>query len=99
MTGTPTPFGIDEEDLDTLPRDLPISGFHLHAVSNNLDAAAHAAFIADAVTWSLAAAARLGIAAALRQRRRRLRHRLHRRRDLRPDAGCAVEHAARRESS
>jgi 2-[(L-alanin-3-ylcarbamoyl)methyl]-2-hydroxybutanedioate decarboxylase len=61
MTGTPTPFGIAEEDLDTLPRDLPISGFHLHAVSNNLDAAAHAAFIDDAVTWSLAAAARLGI--------------------------------------
>ncbi|MEV0720212.1 alanine racemase [Asanoa sp. NPDC050611] len=62
MTGTPTPFGIAEEDLDTLPRDtVPITGFHLHAVSNNLDAAAHAAFVDDAVTWSLATARRLGI--------------------------------------
>jgi 2-[(L-alanin-3-ylcarbamoyl)methyl]-2-hydroxybutanedioate decarboxylase len=62
MTGTPTPFGITEEDLDTLPRDtVPITGFHLHAVSNNLDAAAHAAFIDDAVTWSVRTAARLGI--------------------------------------
>ncbi|GIF76114.1 type III PLP-dependent enzyme [Asanoa siamensis] len=61
MTGTPTPFGIAEDDLDTLPRDLPISGFHLHAVSNNLDAAAHARFVDDAVAWSLTTARRLGI--------------------------------------
>ncbi|HTF11740.1 MAG TPA: type III PLP-dependent enzyme, partial [Asanoa sp.] len=61
MTGTPTPFGIAEEDLDTLPRDLRVTGFHLHAVSNNLDAAAHAAFIDDAVTWSITAAERLRI--------------------------------------
>ncbi|MEV4533988.1 alanine racemase [Asanoa sp. NPDC049518] len=61
MTGTPTPFGIAEEDLHTLPRDLPISGFHLHAVSNNLDAAAHATFVDEAITWSQHTAARLGI--------------------------------------
>jgi MFS family permease len=34
-----------------------IVGFGLHAVSNNLDAAAHAAFVADAVAWSVATAA------------------------------------------
>ena len=31
-------------------------------MSNNLDAAAHAAFVADAVAWSAATAARHGIA-------------------------------------
>ena len=36
-------------------------GFHLHAVSNNLDAAAHAAFVADALRWSAATAARHGL--------------------------------------
>jgi diaminopimelate decarboxylase len=61
MTGTPTPFGIAEDDLDTVPRELNPTGFHLHAVSNNLDAAAHATFIDDAVAWSVAAARRLRI--------------------------------------
>ncbi|MDQ7906159.1 alanine racemase [Phytohabitans sp. ZYX-F-186] len=67
MTGAPTPFGIDEAQLPaaaalaaTLPR-LRVVGFHLHAVSNNLDADAHTAFVDDAVHWSVAAAARLGI--------------------------------------
>ncbi|WP_213454708.1 alanine racemase [Rhizomonospora bruguierae] len=66
MTGTPTPFGIDEDglpDAAALARSLPgldLVGFHLHAVSNNLDAAAHAAFIEDALDWSLGAAARAG---------------------------------------
>jgi diaminopimelate decarboxylase len=65
MTGTPTPFGVDEDDL---PRVLAvaltsvrITGFHLHAVSNNLDAAAHARFVAGALDWSVATAARHGI--------------------------------------
>jgi diaminopimelate decarboxylase len=64
MTGVPTPFGVDEDQLPdvlalaaTMP-DVRVRGFHLHAVSNNLDAAAHAAFVADAVTWSVATAAR-----------------------------------------
>jgi 2-[(L-alanin-3-ylcarbamoyl)methyl]-2-hydroxybutanedioate decarboxylase len=68
MTGTPTPFGIDEAQLDevvalaeTLP-GIELAGYHLHAVSNNLDAAAHAAFVTDAVDWSVAAAQRHGIA-------------------------------------
>jgi len=57
MTGQPTPFGIDEEQLPAaleLARrlGLPIAGFHLHAVSNSLDAAAYARFTADAVGWS-----------------------------------------------
>ncbi len=68
MTGVPTPFGIDETQLDdavalaaSLPGIEPV-GYHLHAVSNNLDAAAHVAFVADAVGWSVAAARRHGIA-------------------------------------
>jgi diaminopimelate decarboxylase len=67
MTGAPTPFGVDEAQLPDvleLAAALPglrVVGFHLHAVSNNLDAAAHAAFVADAVAWSTATAARHGI--------------------------------------
>lgn len=67
MTGTPTQFGIEEAQLDTVvavARESPaldIVGFSLHAVSNNLDAAAHAAFIRDALGWSRRTAGRLGI--------------------------------------
>lgn len=62
MTGVPTPFGIDEAQLPqaaALATDLPgidLVGFHLHAVSNNLDAAAHARFVAAAVAWAVRAA-------------------------------------------
>ncbi|HET8680289.1 MAG TPA: type III PLP-dependent enzyme [Micromonosporaceae bacterium] len=65
MTGTATPFGVDAARLDqaaALAAALPgldLVGFHLHAVSNNTDAAAHAAFLVDAVEWSVRAAARL----------------------------------------
>jgi diaminopimelate decarboxylase len=64
MTGVATPFGIDEHDLSdaiAAAAGLPVCGFHLHAVSNNLDAGAHAAFIRDCLDWSIAAAARFGI--------------------------------------
>ncbi len=67
MTGTATPFGVDETQLGdvlALAADLPhvrVDGFHLHAVSNNRDAAAHAAFVTDAVDWSVRAAARHGV--------------------------------------
>jgi diaminopimelate decarboxylase len=65
MTGTPTPFGVDEAALPDLfavaPESVRIIGFHLHAVSNNLDAAAHARFVADAVDWSVATARRHGV--------------------------------------
>jgi len=66
MTGTPTPFGIDEQQLPAvLAQHTPnvrITGFHLHAVSNNLDGAAHARFLADCLRWSTDAARRHGIA-------------------------------------
>ena len=64
MTGTATAFGVDENqlaDLFALAGDLTqvrLVGFGLHAVSNNLDAGAHAGFVADAVTWSVRTAAR-----------------------------------------
>ena len=65
MTGTPTPFGVDEQELArvlALPvSSVRITGFHLHAVSNNLDAAAHARFVAGALDWSVATAARHGL--------------------------------------
>ena len=65
MTGTATPFGIEEAQLRAvLELNLPnvrVIGFHLHAVSNNLDAAAHAAFVNDAVDWSLRQDARVRI--------------------------------------
>lgn len=56
MTGTPTPFGVDEAQLGTalaVP-GVRVVGFHLHAVSNNLDGPAHAAFVREALRWSLA---------------------------------------------
>ena len=67
MTGVPTPFGIDEArlpDAVALAGNLPglrLAGFGLHAVSNNLDAGAHAAYVHDAVRWSVAAGRRLGV--------------------------------------
>ena len=63
MTGTPTPFGLDPAQLPAalaVP-GVNVIGFHLHAVSNNLDGAAHAAFVAAAVDWSLATASSFGV--------------------------------------
>ncbi len=62
MTGAPTPFGIDETQVAQaikLVRRLPsldLAGFAVHAVSNNLDAAAHGAYVREAVRWSVAMA-------------------------------------------
>jgi diaminopimelate decarboxylase len=67
MTGAPTPFGIDEASLPEaieLARSLPgieLIGFHLHAVSNNLDAAAHAAFVTEALSWAVRVARSYGV--------------------------------------
>ncbi|MBB2948172.1 diaminopimelate decarboxylase [Actinoplanes lutulentus] len=65
MTGTPTPFGIDSSQLgavlSSVPPGLNVIGFHLHAVSNNLDGVAHAAFLTEAITWSLTTARAYGI--------------------------------------
>jgi diaminopimelate decarboxylase len=59
MAGVASPFGIDETQLrdvvrlaTTLP-EIDLAGFHLHAVSNNLDATAHAAFVAEALRWAV----------------------------------------------
>ncbi len=57
MTGVPTPFGIAEEQLPgvlALAGELgvEVTGVHLHAVSNNLDAAAHADFVRDCLAWA-----------------------------------------------
>jgi 2-[(L-alanin-3-ylcarbamoyl)methyl]-2-hydroxybutanedioate decarboxylase len=63
MTGTPTPFGVDEAQLGAalaVP-GVRVIGFHLHAVSNNLDGTAHAAFVRDCLAWSASAAARHGV--------------------------------------
>jgi diaminopimelate decarboxylase len=62
MTGAPTPFGMDEAATvaaigRTLDLGLDLAGFHLHAVSNCLDAAAYAAHVLDALDWSQRAAA------------------------------------------
>ncbi|WP_433384759.1 alanine racemase [Actinoplanes sp. CA-142083] len=64
MTGTPTPFGIEESQLGEAMRihGVTVIGFHLHAVSNNLDGVAHAAFVRDSLAWSLRTARDLGIA-------------------------------------
>jgi diaminopimelate decarboxylase len=67
MTGTPTPFGIDEAALGEVVEvawhhpAIRLVGFSLHAVSNNLDAVAHARFVAEAVAWSVGAAERYGV--------------------------------------
>ncbi len=67
MTGEPTPFGVDEAELPAalaLAARLPavrVLGFHLHAVSNNLDAAAHAVFVRESVDWSVRTAAAQGL--------------------------------------
>ncbi len=67
MTGAATQFGIDEPALPEvieIGRGLPsvvLRGFHLHAASNNLDAQAHASFVADSVDWSVRQAARYRI--------------------------------------
>lgn len=68
MTGEPTPFGVDEAQLAEVLElawshpALRVVGFALHAVSNNLDAAAHADFVTDAVAWSTTTADRFGLA-------------------------------------
>jgi diaminopimelate decarboxylase len=67
MTGTATPFGIDEASLGEAvavaraATNLDLVGFHLHAVSNSLDAPGYAAFVRDAVDWSVSAATRFGV--------------------------------------
>ena len=96
MTGAPTPFGIAEDQLAEVVAlagagPVRLIGFHLHAVSNNLDAAAHAAFVADARRL-VGDRGRAGSAIDLRirQRRRRVRRRLHRRPRRSTSPRCAT---------
>lgn len=55
MGGQPTQFGIDEAQVDEALqlvkscRHLRFDGFHLHTISNNLDADAHAIFCKEAL--------------------------------------------------
>jgi diaminopimelate decarboxylase len=67
MGGSASPFGVGEDDVAAVlaaARELPevdVAGFHFHAVSNNLDAASHAAYVGWCLDWSARAAARAGI--------------------------------------
>jgi diaminopimelate decarboxylase len=67
MTGRPTPFGIAENMVPEVcaawraMSHVEIDGFHLHAMSNNLDAQAHAGYVTEAVEWSVRTARRHGI--------------------------------------
>lgn len=67
MGGTATQFGIPEDDVAgvlvvaaTLA-GIDVVGFHVHAVCQNLDAAAHAAYVGWCVDWSLKTAAVEGV--------------------------------------
>jgi diaminopimelate decarboxylase len=66
MTGVPTPFGLDESGLGdavalATALGLDLRGFHLHAVSNSLDAQAYAQFVESATTWTVDAADRYAL--------------------------------------
>lgn len=67
MGGRATPFGIPEEDvpavLEQAQRDagVDVVGFHVHAVSGNLDAAAHVGYVRWCLDWSTATAATHGV--------------------------------------
>ncbi|EIV95478.1 hypothetical protein [Frankia sp. QA3] len=70
MGGRPSAFGVPEPEVPAvldLARRLPhldVAGFHVHAVSGNLDAAAHL----DYVRWCLEFAARTAAAAGIELR-------------------------------
>lgn len=67
MGGSPTQFGIPEADVPAaleVARSLPhldVVGFHVHAVCQNLDAAAHATYVRWCVDWSLRTAVEHGV--------------------------------------
>lgn len=68
MTGATTQFGIAEDELPVAVAlaaglsAVDVVGFHLHAVSNNLDAAAHGAFAIEAARWAVTCADHHGVA-------------------------------------
>jgi 2-[(L-alanin-3-ylcarbamoyl)methyl]-2-hydroxybutanedioate decarboxylase len=67
MGGAATQFGIPEAEVPdvlrlaaTLP-GIRVVGFHVHVVGNNLDAAAHAAYVGWCLDWSRRTAAGHGL--------------------------------------
>ncbi|WP_051393597.1 hypothetical protein [Glycomyces arizonensis] len=66
MTGTATPFGIDPGEVAAAAAHaaglgLDVTGFHLHAVSNCLDALAYADHVTGSVAWARRTAEATGI--------------------------------------
>lgn len=67
MGGRSSAFGIPEPQVPAalaLARGLPgvdVVGFHMHAVSGNRDARAHAAYVARVLSWSTGAARMHGV--------------------------------------
>ncbi|EXG79444.1 alanine racemase [Cryptosporangium arvum] len=59
MGGVPSPFGIPEPEIPAALRALEslpgvrFQGFHLHAVSGNMDAERHAEYVRGAVDWAV----------------------------------------------
>ncbi|GGK37318.1 diaminopimelate decarboxylase [Pilimelia terevasa] len=67
MAGAATPFGFDEADVGAAlavaaaAPGLAVDGLHVHAVSNNLDAAAHAGYVTATAAWAGALAGAHGL--------------------------------------
>ena len=67
MGGRSSAFGIPEPEAPaaiTLAKELPgvdLVGFHMHAVSGNRDARAHAAYVGWVLEWSVATAQAQGV--------------------------------------
>jgi diaminopimelate decarboxylase len=67
MGGRATPFGIPEEEvpavLEAAGRDpgIDVVGFHVHAVSGNMDARSHVDYVRWCLAWSEATALAAGI--------------------------------------
>ncbi|WP_211257213.1 hypothetical protein [Streptomyces megasporus] len=67
MGGVPSQFGIPEPDVPEVLREalrlpgLDVTGFHIHAASNNLDADSQAAYLRWCVEWSVRAAREHGV--------------------------------------
>lgn len=67
MGGAPSPFGLPEPRVPeavaaarSLP-ELDLVGFHVHAVSGNTDAVAHAAYVLWCLEWATETAKRHGV--------------------------------------
>jgi diaminopimelate decarboxylase len=67
MGGLPSQFGVAEPDVPAVLElarrqpELDVVGFHVHAVSGNLDAATHVAYVRWCLEWSAQTAAACGV--------------------------------------